>query len=104
MSQWQLSIFMILIGVTLIWTANGLCFTLVALRLSSEQFATYEIGIVTTGYFIGQMICAGLLENVISKVGNKSHLRLWHQLGPKQVLPKTTPASVVLDPRASDLN
>ena len=70
MSQWQLSIFMILIGVTLIWTANGLCFTLVALRLSSEQFATYEIGIVTRGYFIGQMICAGFLENVISKVGN----------------------------------
>ena len=61
---------MILIGVTLVWTANGLCFTLVALRMSFEQFATYEIGIVTTGYFIGQMICAGFLKNVISKVGN----------------------------------
>ena len=57
-------------GVALVWTANGLCFTLAALRMSSEQFTTYEIGIVTTGYFIGQMICAGLLENVISKVGN----------------------------------
>ena len=70
MSQGQLSIFIILIGVTLIWTASGLCFTLVALRLSSEQFATYEIGIVTTGYFIGQMICARFLENVISRVDN----------------------------------
>jgi hypothetical protein len=38
--------------------------------MSSEQFATYEIGIVTTGYFIGQIVCAGFLENVISKVGN----------------------------------
>ena len=57
-------------GVARVWTANGLCFTLAARRLSSEQFATYEIGIVTTGYFIGQMICAGFLENVISKVGN----------------------------------
>ena len=70
MSQRQLSIFMILMGVALVWTANGLCFTLAALRMSSEQFATYEIGIVTTGYFIGQIICAGFLENVISKVGN----------------------------------
>ena len=83
MSQWQLSIFMILIGVTLIWTANGLCFTLVALRLSSEQFATYEIGIVTTGYFIGQMICAGFLENVISKVGNKRAFTALASTGPK---------------------
>ena len=66
----QLSIFMILMGVALFWTADGLCFSLVALRMSSEQFATYEIGIVTTGYFIGQLICAGFLENVISKVGN----------------------------------
>ena len=57
-------------GVALVWTANGLCFTLVVLRMSSEQFATYKIGIVTTGYFIGQIVCAGFLENVISKVGN----------------------------------
>ena len=60
---------MILMGVALVWTSNGLCFTLVALRMSSEQFATYEIGIVTTGYFIGQIIGAGFLGNVISKVG-----------------------------------
>ena len=70
MSQRQFSIFMILMGVALVWSANGLCFTLVALRMSSEQFATYEIGIVTPGYFIGQIICAGFLENVISKVDN----------------------------------
>ena len=38
--------------------------------MSFEQFATYEIGIVTTGYFIRQIICAGFLENVISKVDN----------------------------------
>ena len=38
--------------------------------MSSGQFSTYEIGIVTTGYFIGQIICAGFLENVISKVGD----------------------------------
>ena len=40
------------------------------LRMSSEQYATYEIGIVTTGYFIGQIIGAGFLGNVISKVGH----------------------------------
>ena len=70
MSQRQLSIFTILIGVAQVWTANGLCFTLVALRMSSAQYATYEIGIVTTGYFIGQIIGAGFLGNVISKVGH----------------------------------
>ena len=61
---------MILMGVALVSTVNGLCLTLVALRMSSEQFATYEIGIVTTGYFIGQILYAGFLENVISKVDN----------------------------------
>ena len=70
MSQQQLSIFMISVDVALVWTANGLCFTLVVLRMSSEQFATYEIGIVTTAYFIGQIICDEFLENVIIKVGN----------------------------------
>ena len=77
MSQRQFSIFMILMGVALVWSANGLCFTLVALRMSSEQFATYEIGIVTTGYFIGQIIGAGFLGNVISKVG---HIRAFAAL------------------------
>ena len=67
---------MILMGVALVWTANGLCFKLVALRMSSEQFATYEIGIVTTGYFIGQIICAGFLENVISKVNIRAFAAL----------------------------
>ena len=74
---------MILISVTLISAANGLCFTLVALRLSSEQFATYEIGIVTTGYFIGQMICSGFLKNVISKVGNTRAFTALASTGPK---------------------
>ena len=83
MSQRQLSIFMILMGVVLVWTANGLCFTLVALRMSSGQFSTYEIGIVTTGYFIGQIICAGFLENVISKVGNKRAFTALASNGPK---------------------
>ena len=77
---------MILMGVALVWTANGLCFTLVALRMSSEQFATYEIGIVTTGCFIGQLICAGFLENVISKVGNKPAFTALASTGPKTSL------------------
>ena len=74
---------MILMGVALVWAANGLCFTLAALRMSSEQFATYEIGIVTTGYFIGQIICDGFLENVISKVGNKRAFTALASNGPK---------------------
>lgn len=77
MSQRQLSIFMILMGVALVWTANGLCFTFVAVRMSSEQFAIYEIGTVITGYFIGQIIGAGFLGNVISKVG---HIRAFAAL------------------------
>ena len=77
MSQRQLSIFMNLMGVALVSTANGLCFTLVAFLMSSEQFAIYEIGIVITGCFIGQIIGAGFLRNVISKVG---HIRAFAAL------------------------
>ena len=35
--------------------------------------------IVTTGYFIGQIIGAGFLGNVISKVGHIRAFAIWHK-------------------------
>ena len=58
----------LLVSVALVWTANGLCFTLLALRLKVEGYAASDVGIVTTGYFVGQLIgalvCGRMIENV----------------------------------------
>lgn len=58
----------LLVSVALVWAANGLCFTLLALRLGAEGFSPFDVGIVTTSYFAGQLagalLCARLIEGV----------------------------------------
>jgi len=60
----------LLISVALVWTANGLCFTLLALRMTAEGFDASDVGIVTTGYFVGQLVGAMFCGRIIEQVGH----------------------------------
>ena len=70
MSRINASTISLLISVMLVWAANGLCFTLLALRMSVEGFDTTDIGLVTTGYFFGQFLGAILFGKIIERVGH----------------------------------
>ncbi|MCY4589816.1 MAG: MFS transporter [Alphaproteobacteria bacterium] len=60
----------LLVSVALVWAANGLCFTLLALRLGAEGFSSLDVGIVTTGYFAGQLVGAVFCMRLIEGVGH----------------------------------
>jgi MFS family permease len=60
----------LLVSVALMWTANGLCFTLLAVRLNAEGYSASDVGIVTTGYFIGQLVGAIFCGRMIERVGH----------------------------------
>lgn len=60
----------LLVSVALVWMANGLCFTLLALRMGAEGFDPSDVGIVTTGYFAGQLAGAVLCGRIIERVGH----------------------------------
>ena len=60
----------LLVSVAFVWTANGLCFTLLALRMGAEGFTPSDVGIMTTGYFVGQFIGALVCGRIIEQVGH----------------------------------
>jgi MFS family permease len=64
------SILALLVSVALVWTANGLSFTLLAVRLNAEGFSTSDVGLVTTGYFVGQLLGAMVCGRMIEGVGH----------------------------------
>ena len=70
MSRISASTVSLLISVVLVWAANGLCFTLLALRMSIEGFDTMDIGLVTTGYFFGLLLGALFFGEIIERVGH----------------------------------
>jgi len=70
MSRINSSTIALLTSVMLVWVANGLCFTLLALRMSVEGFNTTDIGVVTTGYFFGQLLGAVIFGRIIEQVGH----------------------------------
>jgi MFS family permease len=70
MSRITSSTIALLTSVMLVWVANGLCFTLLALRMSVEGFNTTDIGVVTTGYFFGQLLGAVIFSRIIEQVGH----------------------------------
>ena len=70
MSRLNASTISLLISVMLVWAANGLCFTLLALRMNIEGFDTTDIGLVTTGYFFGQLLGAIFFGKIIEQVGH----------------------------------
>lgn len=70
MSRLNASTIALLISVMLVWAANGLCFTLLALRMNIEGFDTTDIGLVTTGYFFGQLLGAIFFGKIIEQVGH----------------------------------
>ena len=70
MSRISASTVSLLISVVLVWAANGLCFTLLALRMSIEGFDTMDIGLVTTGYFFGLLLGALFFGKIIERVGH----------------------------------
>ena len=70
MSRITSSTIALLTSVMLVWVANGLCFTLLALRMSVEGFNTTDIGVVTTGYFFGLLLGAVIFGRIIEQVGH----------------------------------
>jgi MFS family permease len=70
MSRITSSTIALLTSVMLVWVANGLCFTLLTLRMSVEGFNTTDIGVVTTGYFFGQLLGAVIFGRIIEQVGH----------------------------------
>ncbi len=58
------------ISVALVWTANGLCFTLLAVRMAAEGFHPSNIGLTATGYFAGQFLGALVCGRMIEQVGH----------------------------------
>ena len=56
----------LLVSFVLVWTANGLCFTLLTLRLKAKGYVASGVGMVTIGYFVGQLI--GVAETCIRRI------------------------------------
>jgi MFS family permease len=70
MPAFSASTLALLVSVALVWTANGLCFTLLAVRLNVEGFSASDVGVVTTGYFVGQLAGAVFCGRMIERVGH----------------------------------
>lgn len=68
----------LLIGVVFIMMGNGMHFTLIGLRGGIEGFSSYELAIVTSGYFSGFLLGANMTPKLIRRVG---HVRVFAALG-----------------------
>lgn len=68
----------LLIGVVFIMMGNGMHFTLIGLRGGIEGFSSYELAIVTSGYFSGFLLGANRTPKMIRRVG---HVRVFAALG-----------------------
>lgn len=60
----------LLVSITLLWGAQGLMFSLLALRLDADGFSALAVGLVTTGYFAGQLAGALVCGRIIERVGH----------------------------------
>jgi MFS family permease len=69
---------LLLLGIVLIMLGNGMQFTLMGLRGDIEGFSAPELGIITSGYFLGFLSGARLTPILIRRVG---HVRVFGALG-----------------------
>ncbi len=60
----------ILAGASLLQLGNGLLATLIGVRLESAGFVASVAGLVTTAYFVGQLVGSSLSGRVIDRVGH----------------------------------
>lgn len=72
-SAWAL-----LLGIYLLMIGNGLQGTLLGLRAQAEGFATLEISVVMSAYFVGFLFASRLAPVLIQRVG---HVRVFSALG-----------------------
>ena len=60
----------LLVSVAIVWVANGLCFTLLALRMSATGFGPSDVGLIAAAYFSGQFVGALVCGRIIEQVGH----------------------------------
>jgi len=67
----------ILLGIGFMMLANGLQGTLLGVRAGIEGFATFTIGIMMSGYFVGLFIGSMIAPRLVNRVG---HIRVFSAL------------------------
>lgn len=72
-SSWAL-----LLGMMLLMVGNGLQGSLIGVRGDIEGFTTFELSLITSGYFIGFLGGSRMAPNIIQRVG---HVRVFAALG-----------------------
>ncbi|NDV98084.1 MFS transporter [Salipiger sp. PrR002] len=78
MFQLVTSVWSLLLGVFLIMIGNGMQATLMGVRGDLEGFSTFELSLITSGYFLGFLVGSRLTPKMIRKV---SHVRVFAALG-----------------------
>lgn len=71
-------IWALLLGIFLLMVGNGLHGTLVGIRGVQEDFTTFELSLIMSGYFIGFLFGSRLTPHMINRVG---HVRVFAALG-----------------------
>lgn len=67
----------LLLGVMLLMVGNGVQGTLLGIRGTLENFSTFQLSIVTSGYFLGFLVGSRIAPMLIQKVG---HVRVFAAL------------------------
>ena len=74
MSAWSRPVLLLLSGLLLLTIAVAVLNTLVPLWLSHDQFATWQVGVVSSAYFTGNLLGTVIAGRVIRKLGfNRSY-------------------------------
>lgn len=71
------SVWALLLGFGLIMLGNGLQGTLLGVRATMEEFSTFVIGVMMSGYFIGMIMGSIMAPRLIKRVG---HIRVFAAL------------------------
>lgn len=72
------SVWALLLGTVLLMTGNGMQATLMGVRGGIEGFSTFNLAVITSGYFVGFLAGSRLAPRMIRKVG---HVRVFAALG-----------------------
>ncbi len=78
MGQLLSSVWALLLGVFLLMVGNGMQSTLMGVRGDIEGFSTFELSLVTSGYFVGFLAGSRMTPELIRRV---SHVRVFAALG-----------------------
>lgn len=78
MSQVLGAVWALLLGTVLIMTGNGMQATLMGVRGGIEGFSTFNLSVITSGYFVGFLAGSRMAPQLIRQVG---HVRVFAALG-----------------------